>query len=214
MRGVVLSRSRFFCVVACAALVALAGCSSGGDSGKALGGTAVKTDAGKVAALKLGYMNVESVGTQPNLDAKTKQQMLQGAQTYLDSAVGEPLATGKVGAKFAELFEADLRNSATVTDASALTEAPIGKVETFNVTGSPVAVSGLADVTGALIYLSTKFDVNVKATKDNPITLKRSVELTWAPTGPGWSVTAYRVLATRKVGGTTTTTNANSGSTP
>lgn len=214
MRDVVLSRSRSFCVVACAALVVLAGCSSGGNSGKAQGGTAVKTDAGKIAALKLGFVKLESAGAQPDLDAKTQKQMLQGAQTYLDSAVGEPLATGKVGAKFAQLFEAGLRNSATVTDATALTEAPVGKVETFDVTGSPVAVSGLADATGAIIYLSTKFDVNVKAMKDNPITLKRSVELTWAPSGQGWSVTAYRVLATRNLGGTTTTTKASSGSTP
>lgn len=213
MNGVVLSRTLCFFCVSFLALAALAGC-SGGDNGKAQGATAAKSPTGTGAALKLGEVRLEALGVAPDLDKATKTAMLTGAQTYVDSALYEPLSSGKVGAKFVGLFDAGLRNAATVTDAAALTESNVGKVETYKATSTPVAVSGLADATGALMYLSTNFDVNVKATTDaGPLTIARTVELTWAPSGKNWSVTAYRTAATHKLPKSTTTTTA-AGSAP
>ena len=215
MNGVVLSRSRCFFCVSIVAIVALAGCSGGSDDGgKAQGGTAEKGSIGTAAALKLGAVNLEAVGAPPAVDKKTKAALLAGAQTYVDNAVYEPLTSGKVGAKYGELFEPSIRQAATVTDAPAMTEANVGKVEEYKATSTPVAVSGLADAMGGIVYLSTNFDVNVKATTAaGPLTIARSVELTWAPTGKTWSVTAYRTAATHKLPKSTTTTTASSGST-
>jgi hypothetical protein len=215
MNGVVLSRAGCFFCISCLALAALAGCSGSGDSGKSQGSTAAKSAIGTAAALKLGPVELQAVGFPPNLDKPTKAALLTGAQTYVDSAVYEPLTSGKVGAKYAGLFEAGIRQAATKTDAAAMTETSVGKVEGYTATSTPVAVSGLADATGAIMYLSTNFDVNVKATTDaGPLTIARTVELTWAPKGKGWSVTAYRTAATHKVPKGTTTTTASSESTP
>ena len=215
MNDVVLSRSRSFFCISCLALAALAGCSGGDDNGKAQGSTAVKSAIGTAAALKLGAVDMQAVGFPPSLDKATKAALLTGAQTYVDSALYEPLTSGKVGAKFGGLFEAGIRKAATTTDAAALTESSVGKVEGYKATSTPVAVSGLADAAGGILYLSTNFDVNVKATTEaGPLTIARTVELTWAPSGKNWSVTAYRTAATHKLPKSTSTTTANSGSTP
>lgn len=215
MNDVVLSRSRTFFCVSCLALAALAGCSGGSaDSGKEQGGTATKSAIGTAAALKLGAVDLQAVGMPPTLDKQTKAALLTGAQTYVDSAIYEPLTSGKVGAKYADLFEPGVRKAATGADAPALTETAVGKVEDYKATSTPVAVSGLADGFGGLVYLSTNFDVNVAATTAaGPVAIKRTVELTWAPNGKKWSVTAYRTAATHKQPKQTTTTTATSGST-
>jgi hypothetical protein len=216
MNGVVLSRTRCFFSLSCLVFVALAGCSGGGDdSGKAQGVTAEKSAIGTAAALKLGAIDLQAVGAPPSLDKQTQAALLAGAQTYVDSAVYEPLQSGKVGAKYATLFDTSIRTAATDTDAPAMTETNVGKVDDYKATSTPVAVSGLADGLGGILYLSTNFDVNVKATTAaGPLTIKRSVELTWAPNGKQWTVTAYRTAATHKLPKRTTTTTATSGSTP
>jgi hypothetical protein len=194
----------------------LAGCSGGSDDGgKAQGATAEKGSIGTAAPLKLGAVNLEAVGAPPAVDKKMQATLLAGAQTYVDNAVYEPLTSGKVGAKYGELFEPALRQAATVTDAPAMTETNVGKVEEYTATSTPVKVSGLADGLGGILYLSTNFDVNVKATTEaGPLTIARTVELTWAPNSKGWSVTAYRTAATHKLPKSTTTTAASSGSAP
>jgi hypothetical protein len=170
----------------------------------------------EVAKITLGKVELESAGLPAKLDKTTRRLLLDRTQQYLDSAVHAPLTDGKVGDGFAPLFEGALRRFATGRDQDALTEMPVGKVDSFKETIKPVAVSGLADQGGKLLYLATRFNSNVKAeTAAGRTTITRSTELTFAPAGDTWIVIAYRVLAARKAPtGTATTTTAESGDAP
>ncbi len=65
------------------------------------------------------------------------------------------------------------------------------------------------------MYLATDFDIDLKATGDTgPLQIHRHIELTFAPTGKTWLVTAYRVTAIRKSTARTTTTTATGGTKP
>ena len=108
-----------------------------------------------------------------------------------------------------------MRGSATTTDQDALTEMPIGKVDKYSEKATPVAITGLADGTGAIVYLASNFTVTTNATTtDGAATLARNVELTFVPSGKDWVVTAYRVHALRKLPTGTTTTVASTGGKP
>jgi hypothetical protein len=74
---------------------------------------------------------------------------------------------------------------------------------------------GFADGSGALDYLATDFTLNenVNATGGH-FKVTRAVELTFAPSGNKWLVTAYRVRAKRTSVVGTTTTTATSGTKP
>jgi hypothetical protein len=170
----------------------------------------------EVAKHTVGKVALESAGPAAQLDKKTRRTLLERTQQYLDSAVNAPLTDGRIGDGYAPLFERALRRSATGADQDALTEMPVGKVDSFKATAKPVAISGLADQAGELLYLSTRFSANVKAeTAAGRTTITRTTELTFAPDGDDWIIVAYRVLAARKApSGTTTTTTADAGGAP
>ena len=79
-----------------------------------------------------------------------------------------------------------------------LTDLVVGKTTNLTEQSTPVVLSALADNSGALLYLATKFKVNVDATTaGGPITINRNVELTYVRVGRAWLVSAYRVDVTR-----------------
>jgi hypothetical protein len=203
-------------VVALLLTLVLGACSSGGGK-KAAGApsTQKKAAAVKVASLKLGAVAVQSAGPPVGLDSATRAAALAVAQKYVDTAVNGPLNDGAVGAGYDTIFDTGVRPVATTTDAPALTETGIGKLDSYTQTSTPVAVSGLADNTGALLYLATNFSVQVKAKiATGPLKLTRTVELTLVPdAAKHWSVSAYRVVAVRATPTATTTTTAKSGGT-
>jgi hypothetical protein len=62
------------------------------------------------------------------------------------------------------------------------------------------------------MYVATNFDVTETGKTDaGRVTIKQHVELTFAPVGTKWLVTAYRVQTSRKLPTGTTTTTAKSG---
>ena len=202
---------RSFRVFVAAALVCFgaAACSSSKHSATKPTPTQV---ASTLAALKIGSVNVESAGPNVNVDKNTQKAVLALAQQYVDTAMVAPLSNGALGAGYGPLFDNGVRLAATTTDADTLTDSGIGKTTSFDEKASPVTISALADQLGGIDYLATNFTVNINAkTSDGPATIARTVELTFAPSGKSWLVTAYRVHAVRKLPTGTTSTTANGG---
>ncbi|MDQ1520535.1 MAG: hypothetical protein QOI55_1608, partial [Actinomycetota bacterium] len=203
---------------AAAALVAVlvAGCSGGGKHARP--DTSAPSTQGtnaKPAVLALGSIDIQTWGAEVKLSKETKKKLLGLAQRYFDTAVHDPLGSGKVGAGYAALFEKNLRTTATGRDEKALTDIALGQSK-YSETASKVKISGLADNTGALLYLATNFSVRVDATTaKGRVRIARDVELTYAPSGKNWLVTAYRVKTVRKQpkAKTTTTVAAGGGTT-
>jgi hypothetical protein len=201
------------CVIVLGAL--FAACSGGGSSKNSSRPAAVNTSSNGHDGLKVGGVSVESWGPTTAVPSNVQKAILAKAQTYVTDAVLTPLDKGTVGAGYPNLFDPGVRAAATTTDQNALTEAPIGKVAKYTQKATPVAITGLADGFGGLVYLAANFTVTTNATTtDGPATLARDVELTFAPQGKDWTVVAYRVHALRKLPTGTTTTVANAGAKP
>lgn len=169
----------------------------------------------KTVTLVVGDTDVETYGAPVKIPAATQKAILASTQHFLDSAITSPLSTGALGAGYDTLFDNGVRANATGADAKTLTDVGMGKVDHFEETSNKVALSGLADGSGSFLYLASRFKVDITAkTPDGPAHLAHDVELTFAPAGKEWSVTAYRVTTWRKLPGGTTTTSANAGGQP
>jgi hypothetical protein len=201
-----------------AALVAVlfAACSGGGkDARPETSAPSTKGTNAKPVVLALGPIDIQTWGAEVKLSKNTKKKLLGLAQKYFDTAVHDPLGSGKLGTGYAALFEKGVRSAATGRDEKAMTDVSVGQAK-YTESASKVKVSGLADNTGALLYLATNFSMRVDATTaKGPLRITRKVELTYAPSGKNWLVTAYRVKTERKTpkAKTTTTVAAGGGTT-
>jgi hypothetical protein len=196
-------------------VVALVIVSCSGEDDKGDGATPAPKAEGvleKRKALKAGKVVIESAGPEVKLPQDMQSTLVKKAQTYVDTAVHDPLTAGEVGNQFAKLFGERLRGRATGRDLKALSDAGVGRASKYVETVKPVRISGLADGAGKLIFLATNVSMKVKATVDDrPVTISRDAEFTFGQSGKDWLVTAYRVKAVRKApkGKTTTTVAAN-----
>jgi hypothetical protein len=202
-----------------AALVALlvAACSGGGKHARPeTSAPSTQGSKAKPAVLALGPVDIQTWGPDVTLPKATQKKLLGLAQTYFDAAVHDPLNSGNIGSGYGALFENRLRAAATGSDEQAMTDVSLGQASKYTETASKVNISGLADDRGTLLYLATNFTMRVDATTANgPVQIARNVELTYAPSGKNWLVTAYRVTTVRKTpkAKTTTTVAAGGGTT-
>jgi hypothetical protein len=172
---------------------------------------------GKPVKLVLGSVAVQTAGPDVKVPKETQKKLLSLAQTYVEAAVHEPVSAGKLGARYATIFETGVRGGATGADEKALTDTDVGKAAKYSESATPVKVSGLADNNGTLLYLATNFSMKVTATTaKGQYAISRDVEFTYAPSGKSWLVTAYRVKTVRKLpkAATTTTVTAARGGKP
>jgi hypothetical protein len=214
------NRFRFGAVAIAAVVVVLVvsllfvACS--GSSGKKAAGQSERTAPSKdfkQQALKAGAVHVESIGPLGTIPKGVQKAVLLASQKYVGSALLGPLESGSVGASYANLFDPGVRSAATGADRGALTDAGVGPVKKYKQTAGKVAISGLTDAAGKLMFTATNFTVKTVANVDGgQATLTHDVELTFNPLG---LVTAYRVKTIRKLpAAPTTSTVASSGSTP
>jgi hypothetical protein len=192
-------------------LVGLGACSGGRRPGAARP-TPSSTQSGAASRvthlLTVGSTDVQRAGSRGAVSDATRRSVLASAQRYVDRAVLAPLETGNVGRGYAALFVAGIRPAAVGPDVGALTDRAIGETTTLTEQSTPVALSALADKSGALLYLATRFNVQVKATGPRgQVSINRSVELTYEHVGATWLVAAYRIKVTRR-----TPTRATAGS--
>jgi len=199
----------------CGALV-LAAC-GGGSRHSATDPTVTtpKVLAVKTSILRIGSVDVESAGPQEQIPTAVGKAVLTSAQAYIDNAMFSPLQNGTIGVHYPYLFDSGVKPAATGADEGALTDLGVGKVEKLSTTATPVALSALVGNLGDFMYVATNFDVVVKGNVDaGPLTITHHVELTFAPQGKAWLVTAYRVQTVRKLPTTTQNTTANAGAKP
>ncbi len=190
----------------------LTACGGGGKHESASTTTQPKVAAIKTSVLRVGTVDVESAGPETPIPTKVGKAVLTNAQGYLDDALFAPLKDGQVGAGYASHFDPAVKAAATGSDRAALTNATIGKIDGLKTTATPVYLSALDGTLGDLMYVATNFDVTETGTTDaGKVTIKHHVELTFAPVGHDWLVTAYRVQTTRKLPTGTTTTTAKAG---
>jgi hypothetical protein len=197
----------------------LAACSGGGSKPSTT--TRTKTTVPKVLAvktslLKVGKVVVESAGP-PNvqIDTTTGKAVLAGAQKYIDDAVFAPLKEGRLGVGYGSLFDSGVKSTAVGADARVLTDLDVGKVTRLTTKATPVELSALAGNLGELLYVATNFNVTLTGlAHTGPLTISRSIELTFAQTAKTWLVTAYRVRTVRHLTSGTTTTTAKGGTKP
>jgi hypothetical protein len=169
----------------------------------------------KTSKLKIGRVDVQSAGPSTPIPTKVGKAVLTTAQGYLDDALFAPLKDGKVGADYASHFDGKVISAARGNDSATLTNARIGKIDSLKTKASPVYLSALEGTLGDLMYVATNFDVTETGKTDaGKVSLVQHVELTYAPVGHDWLVTAYRVKAVRKLPSGTTTTTAKTGTTP
>jgi hypothetical protein len=198
--------------VALALVLALTACGGGGKHGS----TPPTTSAHKVveiktSMLKIGGVDVESAGPSSPIPANVARTVLTNAQGYLDAALFEPLKDGRVGKGFASKFDPGLK-AAVAQDKGTLTNVNVGKFTDLKTTATPVLMSALDGTLGELMYVATNFDVTEKGkTATGNAAMTHHVELTFAPFGSRWLVTAYRVQAIRSMPTGRTKTTAKAG---
>ena len=183
-------------------VVVLTGACSGGHKKTQPPAAARSTESGsatrRTRVLVIGSTVLQRAGSRGQIDAATRREVLASAQRYVDRAILAPLETGKAGRGYPALFVPGLQPAATGVDTRVLTDLAVGNTAGFVERPSPIALTGLADQSGALLYLATTFSVNVQATTaGGPMTIDREIELTYEHVGRAWLVTAYRVKVTR-----------------
>jgi hypothetical protein len=192
-------------------------CSGGGkhSSSPATTTTQPKVAAIKTAVLRVGSVDIESAGPSSQIPTNVGKSVFANAQGYLDDALFSPLKTGQVGARYGIHFDPQVQAAATGQDMPTLTNTGIGSVDDLKTTATPVLLSALEGTLGDLMYVATNFDVTETGKTDaGNVSIKHHVELTFAPVGPNWLITAYRVQAIRTLPTGTTTTTAKAGTRP
>ena len=164
--------------------------------------------------LKLGKVNVQSAGPPPRVKSAVKQAVLDASQSYVDDAVLAPLDKGKLNEAYAKIFDLGVRPSATGSDRGTVTEVRTGKLKSpIKATATKVDLDAMGDQTGKLVLVAASFRVEVDAKGSaGPVKITRGAELTFAPEGNRWLVTAYHVVVIRKVPASTTSASARAGS--
>ncbi len=216
MSAVVFRRPRTFVLFALVLVCMLAAACGGGKKHASPGGPPAVNAKSTLARLTIGAVRVDSIGPNVKIPRDTEKTILDAAQKYVNTAVVAPLDKGAVDPAFASVFDTGVRSQATTVDRDVLTDEGIGKVTSYEQVSSPLTLTGLADGSGQFLYLAVNFFETVNGkTEAGPITSGRDVELTFAPSGKDWLVTAYRVKVQRKLpSGATTTTVANAGAKP
>jgi hypothetical protein len=214
MSAVVFGRPRTFSLIALVLVCTLATACGGSKKDASPAGTPVNAKS-TLARLAIGPVSVESIGPDVKIPKSTQKKILEAAQKYVNTAVVAPLDTGKADPAFGSLFDTGIRGHATSVDSGVLTDNGIGKASSYDQAASPLRLMGLADGSGRFLYLAVSFFESVNAKTDaGAVTSGRDVELTYAPSGKDWLVTAYRVKTMRKLpSGATTTTTADAGGT-
>jgi hypothetical protein len=169
----------------------------------------------KTSVLRVGSVDIESAGPSTPISTATGKAVLAAAQGYLDDALFTPLKSGEVGAGYASHFDAGVKAAATGRDQASLTDLAVGKVDGLKTTATPVLLSALDGTLGEQMYVATNFDVTANGKTDaGKVAITHHVELTFAPAGKTWLITAYRVQTVRKLPTGTTTTTATAGANP
>jgi hypothetical protein len=169
--------------------------------------------------LKLGKVTVESGGPEVKLEPAIAKRAQEIANAYVQTAVLDPLVTGKVGTKFEKLFGISVlaRVREGGRDRSVLTEEGTPRATgPAKAEGATLTLTALADQFGQIAIVSGRIGFQITVpTAQRRLSINKLGELVMekAPNGD-WLITGYAMIARRGPAGsgTTTTTRANAGS--
>jgi hypothetical protein len=163
--------------------------------------------------LKIGSVDVQTAGPPAHINSSARQAVLDASQSYVDDAILAPLSKGHLDEAYTRIFDRGVRRSASGPDRPALTEVRTGSLKApLKATATPVHLDGMGDQTGKLVLVAATFLVDVSAKgSGGPVKIQRLSELTFAPEGGRWLVTAYRVGVTRTTAAQTTAAVARAG---
>jgi len=193
------------------AVLALILVNLGSGGGKAEKPKHVDNSVGLV--LKIGAIDVQSAGPPARINSSVQQAVLDASQSYVDDAILAPLEKGHLNQAYARIFDRGVRRAATGHDRATLTEVRTGELKApVKATATKVRLDGMGDQTGKLVLVAATFGVNVNAKgSGGPVKIDRLAELTFAPEGGRWVVTAYRVGVKRTTPAQTTAAVARAG---
>lgn len=210
-----LVRAVAFLACAIVAAAGLGACRDDGDPDSDDPTTTSAAVEGIDVALEPGAVTVFGVADGAVLPGEAQRAALAGAERYVQNAMVAPLARGEVGERLTELFAPALQPliAAGGRDHTVITDDGIAEATaTPSVTTSPVAIDALVAADGAPLVLVTAFRARTNAeTEGGPVSVGRTVELTFELASGEWLVTAYKISTTRRgIDSPTSTTSADS----
>lgn len=197
--------------VAVALALAVAGCSgddddAGDDDAETSSSTAVKAE----VALEVTRAELVSPHqARGPLDAATRDAVGEVVERLLLVTSAQPLASGRAGAGFADLFTPSAGARAAGADRAALFDEGVpsfGELETETATVELIGLAGSMDPATALVI--AKFTWAVASGERPGDRIARAGQLSLVPDDGGWVIGAYTVAVTRTIDDTTTTTTA------
>jgi hypothetical protein len=145
-----------------------------------------------------GPTAVESVGLPVELPVELAEALVDQVRAYVKSGVVRTLRTGEPG-DLAQVFDdAALASLESDEGAAMLDRGAPAATGDILASAEPVVLTGLADATGGIVLVSAHLDLEVVShTEGGALTITRVGDLTFAPAGDHWKITAFRVGVSR-----------------
>jgi hypothetical protein len=172
-----------------------AGCSGGGDDTK----TSARRQVDESIEITPGPVVVSSAGPPAALDDATRDQMLGTVAQYVKAATVDPLRSGGDAGDLAPLFTAAAATRATGPDRAVLVDEGLPAASSeITAKSTPIAITVLADQSGALVLASANIDLTAETrTRRGPVTIHRVGSLTLAPDAGTWRVSGFDLAVER-----------------
>jgi len=177
----------------------LAGCGSGSDE-EAVGST---------IEIPMGFAGVESAGPPVELPDGIQEIVVDAVDAYVRDGIVATLRTGEPE-RLDDVFDtAALASLETESGAALLDRGVPEATGDLTAVAEPVIVVGLADGAGVIVLVSAHVDLEVVATTDEgELRITRVGDLTFAPAGDTWRITAFSMLVARDGAGIEETAEA------
>lgn len=191
--------------MAAAAVLALAGCSSG-RSGPKQPPAAIATHELNVRLRVTGADLVSPNQDQRPLDPAVRDAVAGVLQRLLDATMVQPLSRGTIG-NVGTLFTTAAGFQAVFADHAAFFDDGVPQVQTLDAAVADVQLTALADDQDRPALIIAKFNWDLTGDDGRVQDVHRG-ELSLIPAFGAWLIGAYDVAAARSVNGTTTSTTA------
>jgi len=144
-----------------------------------------------------------AAGPPVEVPPELQMSILASVQQYVDVGLLRPLATSKpVTDEIAGIFDQGTVGRLSSLDRGVLFDEGLPKVRLTNANSGGVFLTGLSDGTGTIALVTAGFIVELQGeTRDGPVKLSRSLELTFANDNGTWRITGYDVRVLREGAG-------------
>jgi hypothetical protein len=204
-------------LVAAAALALSVSACSGGDDDEAKPDTETSAAEFDLPVVELELTRAELVSPhapKSYLDAETTEAVTDVVERLLLVTSAGPLAEGKAGGGFPDLFTPDAGARAAGDDRAVFFDEGVRRFGTLKLVTATIGMTGLAGTmdpaTGVVV---ATYEWTVDSTEHPGDRVARRGEISLVPDGKDWKIGAYTIVVTRTVDRASTTTTASSTST-